>query len=77
MPGLSFWYSCQMRILKTLPYIIRRLITNNSSICHPSNHTKVKNKRTGLYPVHILIYSSQRYSDIDASLYYWKKNKLK
>ena len=47
MPGLSHSYSCQMRILKTLPYIIRRLITNNSSMCHPSNHAKVKNKRNG------------------------------
>ena len=47
MPGLSRSYSCQMRILKTLPYIIRRLITKNSSICHPSNHAKVKNKRNG------------------------------
>lgn len=74
MPGLSLSYSCQKRILKKLPYIVRRLIINNCSFCHPSNHVKVKNKRTGLYPVHILINSSQRYSDIDASLYYWKKN---
>ena len=47
------------------------LVTNNSSFCHPSNHAKVKNKRTGLYPVHILIYSHQRYNDIDATCYCW------